>query len=725
MDSNNRMSVIGRTFGYIKQYGVGTTLFLAKNKLKNKRNGKAYDVFIKNREGGINETTELDYKPLFSFVVPVYNVLSNQLEECIESILNQTYDNFELVLVDDKSTWDSVPEVLNRYKNNPKITVIYREENGHISRSTNTGIEAAKGEYIVFADCDDVVAPNAVYEFTKAVNKDRTIDFIYSDEDKLSDDGKERTFPFFKPDWSPDTLMSLMYTSHISAYRTSLVRELGGLRVGFEGSQDYDLTLRFTEKTQHVAHIPKVLYHWRQRPESTAVSIAAKPYIIEVIKRLKTEALERRGIKGNVVFIPEIAQFQVEYAVPDSKPLVSIIIPSKDNFKIIERCIKSLCEKTEYKNYELIVVDNGSSSENKKFYEKLCNEYTATYHYEKMSFNFSKMCNKGAALAKGEYLLFLNDDIEVIDGKWLSLMLGQAALPHEGAVGAKLLYPDTDLIQHGGVINLPVGPCHAFSHMRDSVNYPFCRNRLTFNYLAVTAACLIVSREKFNAVEGFDEKLEVNYNDVDLCFKLYEKGWYNSIRNDAVLYHHESVSRGVDIRSVEKMQKLYAARDRLDSKHPQLKDKDPFYNENLVKNNTNFDIDVTMPMTLSPVLTKAPVADKLFTDRVKACVNNVFCTDVIDITGWAFIEAMPLNNFNRKKVILANDSETIVVRAETVFRYDVSCAFGGRKDINLAGFHCTISKAELKGGKYRLGVMLENPFTFKKLAAMLDEYVEI
>lgn len=732
MDNNKntenlkRPCAVKRALGYIKEYGLGTTVFLFKDRLKSLKKGTPYDIFIKNREKDIMETEELDYRPLFSFVVPVYNVLGNQLEECIESILNQTYDNFELVLVDDKSTWKSVPKILEKYKNHPKVTVIYREENGHISRCTNTGIDAASGEYIVFTDCDDIVAPNTVYEFTKVVNKDRDIDFIYSDEDKLSDDGKKRSFPFFKPDWSPDTLMSLMYTSHISAYRTSLVRELGGLRVGFEGSQDYDLTLRFTEKTQRIAHIPKVLYHWRERPESTAVSIDAKPYIIEVIRKLKTEALERRGLKGNVVFIPEIAQFGVEYDVPENKPLVSVIIPSKDNYEIIERCLRSLCEKTEYKNYELIVVDNGSSPENKKLYTELCGKYNALYHYEKMSFNFSKMCNRGASLAKGEYLLFLNDDIEIIDGKWLSLMLGQAALSHAGAVGAKLLYPNSSLIQHCGVINLPVGPCHVFSHMSDSVNYPFCRNRLTFNYIAVTAACLLVKSEKFHKVEGFDEKLEVNYNDVDLCFKLYENGWYNSIRNDAVLYHHESISRGVDTQSTEKMRKLYAALDRLFEKHPQFKDRDPFYNENLIKNNINFDIDVSMPPSFSPIRGREPVPQKHFDDRVKAYVDNISCSDVIDITGWAFIAAMPFNNFNKKTVILSDDKgETVTISAETRFRHDVSCAFGGRKGINLSGFHCSIPISELKKGRYRVGILLENPITLKRLGAMLDEYVEV
>ena len=256
-------------------------------------------------------------------------------------------------------------------------------------------------------------------------------------------------------------------------------------------------------------------------------------------------------MEGSVELVEDIYQYRVNYH-PTGNPLVSVIIPSKDNVKVYERCIQTLYEKTAYKNFEVIHVDNGSSEENKRGYENIARTYGVQYHYQPMNFNFSAMCNIGAKQAKGSYLLFLNDDIEIIKGDWLERMLGQAMQQHVGAVGAKLLYPGIGNIQHTGVINLSQGPVHCFANMPDDVIYDFCRNKLDFNYSAVTGACLLLSREKFDAVGGFEEELPVAYNDVDLCFKLTEQGYFNVLRNDAVLYHHESVSRGYDHASAEK-----------------------------------------------------------------------------------------------------------------------------------------------------------------------------
>ena len=581
-----RPNVFVRLMGHIRNYGLVTTGRLVLKRLTAKSGQKAYEAYIAASERDISKTEELPYKPLFSFVVPVYNTEEKILRECIDSVLAQTYQNFELILVDDKSDTESVVPTLESYKNKPNITLIFRKENGGISRCTNTGIEAAKGEYIVFMDCDDTVAPNAVYELTKAVNEDRNADFIYTDEDKLNEQGK-RTEPHFKPDWSPDTFMSLMYTSHLSAYRASLVRELGGLRSEFDGAQDYDLTLRFTERTKNIVHIPKVLYHWRVQPHSVASDISAKPYVLKAVEGLKKDALKRRGLDGRVVFVPDVQQYRVVYT-PKNSPLVSIIIPSKDNFEVFERCVNSIIAKTEYKNYEMIVVDNGSNAENTAKYAALCKKIKAVYKREEEEFNFPRMCNKGAGLAKGDILLFLNDDTEVRAGGWLEAMAGQAALDHAGAVGAKLLYPNGSVIQHCGILNLPIGPCHALAPFDDAVLHYFCRNRLDYNYLAVTAACLCIEKKKFDEVHGFDESFAVAYNDVELCFKLHEKGYFNSVRNDVVLYHHESLSRGHDEKDREKHKRQMAEMDRLYALHPSLRGKDPFYNENLAGDRVDF-----------------------------------------------------------------------------------------------------------------------------------------
>ena len=720
-----RPNVFKRVKSYIDEYGFITTAHLIKEKLRAGNSKTEYELFIQHTEKDILHTEKLDYKPLISFVVPVYNVLENQLRECIESILNQTYDNYELILVDDKSTWEFVPKVLAEYESNPKITVIYRKENGHISRSTNTGIEKAKGEYIAFADCDDVIAPNAVYEITKLLNKDKTLDFIYSDEDKLTDDGKERHSPFFKPDWSPDTFVSYMYTSHLSAYRRSIVNEIGGLRVGFEGAQDYDFTIRFTEKSQRVGHIPKVLYHWRQRPESVASDLSSKPYVMKAMLNLKKEMLERRNLSGEVVLIPDVRQYRVIYNVKNNAK-VSIIIPSKDNYEVLKTCIMSIVNKTKYNNYEIIVVDNGSNAKNKKSYSQLCEKVNARYHYEPMTFNFSKMCNIGAAMAEGQYLLFLNDDTEVIEGDWLRLMAGQAGLDHCGAVGAKLLYPNSSLIQHCGIINLPAGPSSAFAGMDDNIPYYFSRNKLEYDYLAVTAACLCVDKSKFEEVGGFDTELEVAYNDVDLCFKLYEKGYHNCVRADARLYHYESLSRGIDDMDEKKRKRLKKEKVLLYTKHSILKDKDPYYNVNLAKNRVDFAVDTSSFAETSKCIGRDKNVSRLINDRLKLNFDIVAANDMIELTGWAFIAAMPFNNLNRKGIVLLSEvNKAFIYKPECMLRFDVTRAFGKKGNLNLSGFKCSISRDTLPKGRYRLGVMLENPVMLKKYVNISDRYVDI
>lgn len=535
-----------------------------------------YQKWIKKNEKGIRKVEKLAVNPLISVVVPVYDVPEKMLVACIESVRRQTYANWQLCLADDASTMECVKEVLARYESQPQITVVYRRENGHISRATNSALEVAEGEFVAFMDCDDTLAPNALYEVAKLLNEDTQLDFIYSDEDKIDESGKRRFYPHFKADWSPDTLMSLMYTSHLGVYRRTLVEEVGGLRVGFEGAQDYDLTLRIVEKTDHIAHIPKILYHWRERMGSTSAEAMAKPYVLEAQKKAKEEALIRRGLKGQVVYDPDTVQFIVNYT-PDEKPLISIIIPSKDNFTVYSRCVTSILKLSTYPNYEIVTVDNGSSETNRKKYEAFCKENGVKYIHKEEVFNFSAMCNKGVAHAKGELLLFLNDDTEVITEDWMERMAGQALLSHTGAVGAKLYYPNSRLIQHCGVICRKEGPSHLLCQANDDEVSDFARNRLNYNFAAVTGACLMVARDKFDEINGFDEDLPIAYNDVDLCFCLLESGYYNVQRNDVCLYHYESLSRGDDAKDKEKFERLKREREFLYKKHPMWRTKDSFY----------------------------------------------------------------------------------------------------------------------------------------------------
>ena len=562
--------------------------FLRLFKLKGKNE---YKIWIKNCETITTEIKqELEYQPLISVIVPVYNVESKLLIECIESVRNQIYKNWELCLVDDCSTMPSVKTVLTEYENQPNIKVYYREENGHISKCTNSGFDIATGEFVALLDCDDTISVDALYEIALKLNENPKYDFIYSDEDHITENGKKRHIPFFKPDWSPDTFMSIMYTCHFSVFRKSLIDELGGMRIGLEGSQDYDLVLRVMEKTNNIGHISKILYHWRERKESTAKNLKVKPYINEATKKAKLDALKRRGIKGRLEYSEDTRQYRVIYEVID-KPLVSIIIPSKDNSSVLQTCLSTIRDITRYDNYEIIVVDNGSSFEEKAKYEQLTDKYNCTYRYEPMDFNFSRMCNIGADLSKGEYLLFLNDDIEIAGEEWLERILGHAQLSHIGAVGCKLIYPNTNLIQHIGVLNLPIGPGHAFHKFDDELILYWGRNKVEYNYTAVTGACLMISRAKFKEIGRFEENLPVAYNDVELCFKLVEHGYYNVTRNDVRLYHHESITRGYE-NTPEKIERQMNEMKKLYELHPKFANGyDTCYNKNLTFSKGDFSLE--------------------------------------------------------------------------------------------------------------------------------------
>lgn len=581
-----------RVLQILRHEGIRVCFYKVKQHNIQKSSYEDWITRLEKEEDKENAGLDFTYRPVISVIIPTYNVAENLLIECIESVLNQTYDNWQLCIADDCSTMPEVRKVLENYEHDPRIDIVYRKENGHISRATNSAIELAKGEFIALLDCDDVLRPNALFEVVKVLNDNPELDYIYSDEDKIDENGKNRHMPHFKPDWSPDTLMGNMYTCHLSVYRKSIIDEIGGLRAGYEGSQDYDLALRFTEKIppSHIKHISKILYHWRTRKESTAADVGAKPYIMEAAYKAKEDALMRRGLKAKIELVKDIWQYRVNY-IPSGNPKVSIIIPSKDNPDILNTCISSIRSKTKYKNYEIIVVDNGSNDSGRAKYDEICNRYNCIYYYEQMEFNFSKMCNTGASVSTGEYILFLNDDIEVIDGEWLERMLGQAELVHAGAVGAKLLYPESENIQHVGVINIANGPSHAFEGLNDRDIYYFGRNKLDYNYIAVTAACLMLSKKKFDEVGGFNEQLNVAYNDVDLCFKLIEAGYYNVVRTDVILYHYESYSRGNDIIDEKKFERLVAERNKLYEMHPRFasgEDIDPFYNRHLAQTRADF-----------------------------------------------------------------------------------------------------------------------------------------
>lgn len=650
----------------------------------------AYDEWIMENETDPYSVERLSYQPLFSVIVPVYNVESQMLRACIQSVISQTWEKWQLILVDDHSSMPSVREVLKDYEEREGIDVIYREENGRIARATNDGIARAKGDFIAFLDCDDVLAPNALYEMARKLNENPELDFIYSDEDKLTEDGSRRHDPFFKPDWSPDTFFSMMYTNHLAVYRAGIVRETGLLRPEFDGAQDYDFTLRFLEHTENrkVGHVDKVLYYWREREESAATGAAAKPYALKANQRAKEDALRRRGLSGHTEFVPCMNQYRVVYDSVD-QPLVSVIIPSKDNLKCVTQCIESLRAHTRYPNIEVILVDNGSSDENRRKIEKLVQDNHVRYIYQKMDFNFSAMCNIGFEHSKGAYVLLLNDDIEITQDDWLDRMVGQAEQAHTGAVGAKLLYPGTDKIQHTGVINRVSGPAHILMGFSDSQTYYYGRNRLDFDCFAVTGACLLVSREKFLEAGKMDEKLSVTYNDVDLCINLLEAGYYNVIRNDVILYHHESASRGYDLISDEKMARLIREREYMWKKHPDLANgSDPYYSRHFAEDSIDFSMhtkNFISQVRMEPAGVKAPRRAEEAVCRIEEM--NIRESYIV-FRGYAYLNKWMPFYLERDLVLRGEAGEKILVPLNRVTRDDLR--FENKSKDPMVGFFVRI-----------------------------------
>lgn len=712
------MNIVNRIKKRIKKDGLPITVYLGCTviaaKVKKMRAGadQVYQKWIEENESDIYTVEPLNYNPTFSVIVPVYNVKKQQLIECIESVKQQTYKNWQLCLVDDASTIKEVRETLKLYEDVPKIDIHYRKENGHISRTTNDGLEMATGEFIGLLDCDDVLAPNALYEMAKKLNENQAYDFIYSDEDMLSENGQRRYNPVFKSEWAPDTFMSVMYTNHFSIFRRTIANEIGGYRIGFEGSQDYDFVLRFVEKTKHIGHVTKILYHWRSRAESVASNPETKMYAYEAAMKAKKEALDRRGLLGEVEYQSHIYQSRVFYHA-EGEPKVSIIIPSKDNFSCIQTCIASIYEKTTYSNFEVVLMDNGSNEENKGKYEEICEKYHCSYYHEPMEFNFSKMCNIGAQKAQGDYYLFLNDDTEVLVNDWLERLTGQAALSHTGAVGAKLYYPEEKRIQHIGIVNRIEGPSHYFCGGKEIMtDY---KMQMDCNYSAVTGACLMLSREKFDEIGGFDEQLPVAYNDVDLCFKLVEHGYYNVVRNDVQLIHYESVSRGSDMADTKKMERLKKERDALYQAHPYFNGYDPFFSENmsLIMNMEGLgNLKVQEPEKINLSVTSAmSIHDTAISQFVNVGLFEQL--QQIKVEGWFYWKNYKHNNANRCSVVLVSEEGAYRFHTKKMYHDPVETTdyVGNPK---LTGFITAVHVEHIPRGKYKVYIEIRKGIFGKK-----------
>lgn len=520
-------------------------------------------------------------KPLISIVIPLYCTPLPYLKELIESVRRQSYENWQLCLADG-SPDDKAKEFLEKHYGREKRIVYQKlKENGGISANTNAAAELAKGEYLMFCDHDDTLEPDALYEIVKAIN-DTDADVVYTDEDKVSMDGQHYFDPNFKPDFNLFRLRENNYICHIFVVRKSLTDETGMLRSEFDGAQDFDFILRCCEKAKKITHIPKVLYHWRCHMDSTAADPSSKAYAYEAGRKAIREHYQRMGIDAKVDMTERPGWYRSHIKV-QGNPMVSIIIPNKDHTDDLELCLFSMSRKSTYRNYEVLIVENNSEKEETfEYYKKLPERYpkVRVLTWEK-EFNYSAINNFAAKKAQGEYLLFLNNDVEILTPDWIEEMLQNCQQENVAAVGAKLYYPD-DTIQHAGVV-LGLGGIAGHIMCRASREDPgyFGRMISVQEISAVTAACMMVKKSEFDSVKGFDETFQVAFNDIDLCMKFRAAGKKIVFTPYAELYHYESKSRGLED-TPEKQFRFDKEVKRFREKWAQqLEMGDPYYSPNL------------------------------------------------------------------------------------------------------------------------------------------------
>ncbi|MBQ0041946.1 MAG: glycosyltransferase family 2 protein [Lachnospiraceae bacterium] len=631
----------------------------------------------------------------------------------------------------------------------------------------------AEPEYIIITEDSQAVDKRAKSVFGRGFSANSSWEIAYTDED-YSYEGT-RVAPFMKPDFSPDTLMAYPYFGSLIAVRIGRMSELAASIIGIgtlaagdvviaEKKKIYSFLLQATalllqdgkESLKKIGHIPLVMYHvpiseaelndYREL-EKESYSIKEPREITadenlpwyerlygEIIQReyddIRIEAVQKMGFTAAIEQDAHGTR-QLMFSSGDAScPLVSIVIPSKDNEEVLIRLLDSIKNKTEYNNYEVIVVDNGSSGHVRTILMGYASSWDRmTYVYEPMDFNFSKMVNLGARKAKGDYVLLLNDDTEVLDGNWLSTMTMQAMLPHVGCVGAKLLYPDSDLIQHAGVTNLAVGPAHKIQMKSDSVSYYYGKNRMVHDYVGVTAACLLVSKKIYEEVGGFDEEIKVAFNDVDFCFSVIEKGYYNVMRPDVVLTHYESLSRGDDRKSEEKTRRMLAERDRLYEKHGWLWGKDPYYSPNLMGNAVDYLINFRYEYEKETYRTPfRPFTEEIkpewYNDSIYITIEKNELAAVLEqrdmnrvhhISGWAYV----LNQNNARYLIAVMlkcpDGEMLIADTDRHWRPDVVQILPDQVNVQMSGFLARCDEGSLPPGEYGIFIYMKDTCSRQRL----------
>ncbi|MBD5542588.1 MAG: glycosyltransferase family 2 protein [Lachnospiraceae bacterium] len=518
----------------------------------------------------------------FSIVVPLYNTPELYLCKMIESVLYQTYDNLELCLADGSDKKHRyVRDICKEYRYYDK-RICYKKlkKNMGISDNTNACLDMASGDYIVLFDHDDFLHPSALYENMKAI-EEKSADFIYTDENTFHETINDAFNPHYKPDFSPDYLRSINYICHLTTFSRELYQKVGMFRREFDGSQDYDMILRLTEQAERIIHIPKVLYYWRAHEDSVAMDIHAKDYCITAARKALAEHLQRVGLSGTVENGGFLSSYHIRYEI-EGTPLISILIPNKDHADELKRCLESIKKLSTYKDYEIIIIENNSEeTETFAYYDSLKKENSIKVVTWEEEFNYSAINNYGASFAKGEYLLLLNNDVEVVSPDWLQEMLMYVQREDVGAAGAKLYYPN-DTIQHAGVI-IGIGGVGGHSHKYYPANDCGYFGRLVTvqNLSAVTAACLMVKKSLYDRLGGLDTGYKVAFNDVDFCMKIREAGYLIVFTPYAELYHYESLSRGSED-TPEKVARFNGEACRfMERWKKELDEGDPYYNPNL------------------------------------------------------------------------------------------------------------------------------------------------
>ena len=597
---NKAKNVINKTIMNTKNYGLKSTWLKIKIRFRTKAAFATanYNTWIKKRMPDKKELArqrdmKFEYSPLFSILVPLYETDEYFLDELIKSVKNQTYKNWELCFSDGSKDSERLRKIIENYSKADKRIKYTDDKKGPlgISDNTNQAYEIATGEYIVLGDHDDLFTPDALYECVKVLNN-KKVDVIYTDEDKTDEKGKKFFGANFKPDFNIDLLRSCNYICHMFVASKKLVDEIGTFNSEFDGAQDYDFILRCVEKANEVYHIPKVLYRWRAHSNSTSERPDSKLYAFEAGRRAIEAHYKRLGIEAIVENGDHLGQYKTTYKIKGN-PLISIVIPNKDHVEDLKKCMDSIDEKSDYKNYEYIIVENNSEEDiTFEFYKQLEKRDNVNVLYWDKEFNYSAINNFGVKEAKGEYILLLNNDVEVINGDWLSQMLGYCQREEVGIVGARLYYED-DTIQHAGVVIGFGGIAgHTFVTLDEDSDLYQSRTKVACDYSAVTAACLMTKKKIYEEVGGLEEAFKVAFNDIDFCLKVRATGKLVVYNANAKLHHYESKSRGAED-TFEKKERFNSEIKLFRSRWPEiLENGDPYYNVNLTLDKADFSIRV-------------------------------------------------------------------------------------------------------------------------------------